>query len=1025
MIQTRHIAVRGRARFKIQGLYRSERLKHYIEQQLSEQENITRFSINTLTGSVLILFNSGQTHADIEAVLREILSEQKNEHFDSHPEGASEVLTVADKTLSTRRKLRKSIVRSAPQHEEPWHTLDASTLLEHFGADRDEGLPDCLCQERLKKFGPNVLPESVPRSGFTIFINQFQSIPVGLLGLAAVISAATGGIVDALVIASVVCLNSVIGYLSESGTEKTMHSLKTLVRPSALVIREHKTREVSSAHVVPGDLLLLRPGSYIAADARLLEAAHLSVDESALTGESMPVHKTTLPISALNLPLAERTNMVYMGTLVTGGQGIALVIATGRFTEMGNIQTMLSAAKPPETPMERRLDEMGKQLVLISGAVCGLVFAIGILYGYNFLEMLKSAISLAVAAVPEGLPTVATTTLALGIRKMREKNVLIRHLEAVETLGSVQTICLDKTGTLTMNKMAVREIYTGAHLFQVLDGKFHRNNELISPYISEELLMLIQTSVLCNESELIHQNGKYLVSGTPTENSFIHMAIETGIDVSELRARCPLIKVIHRSEKRNIMLTLHSELHGDARFIAVKGSPREVLAICSRYMHKGEHLLLTDEERTLIELENENMAGKAYRILGLAYRQHDSAFPNGMSEEQLFQDLTWLGLVSIADPVRGGVKQLMGAFHQAGIDTVMITGDQSPTAYAVAKELDLSNHEQLEILDSRYLSDIPPEILKALCRKVHVFARVSPSHKLQIVKALQDAGRIVAMTGDGINDGPALKAADIGIAMGHTGTDVAREVADVIIEDDNLETMIIAVSHGRTIYNNIRKSIHFLLSTNMSEIMVMFTSLVFGLGQPLNAMQLLWINLMSDIFPGLALALEEPEPDILNHPPRDPDEAIIEKDDLKRITFESAVISAGTLSAYGYGILRYGFGPQAGTIAFTSLTFAQLFHALSCRSERASIFDGEKLPPNKYLNLALGGSFALQAVAMITPGLRSLLGITRLGLIDYAIVGATALIPLFVNEASKADLHAGPLPIQRLSLELSENGSIQ
>lgn len=1020
MIQTKHVAVKGRARFKVHGLYRSKKLKHHIEQRLSEKEDIISFSVNTLTGSVLILFNSGQTHGDIEVVLREIVSGQGSEHGVSPHEASSETVGNSG-ALATRRKLRKSIIRSAPQQQEPWHTLDASALLELFGTDRDSGLPDGLCRERLKKFGPNVLPESVPRSGFAIFLSQFNSIPVGLLGIAAVISAATGGILDALVIAGVVCLNSVIGYLSESGTEKTMHSLKTLVRPSALVIRENRTREISSAQVVPGDLLLLRPGSYIAADARLIEAAHLSVDESALTGESMPVHKTTLPLANPVLPLAERTNMVYMGTLVTGGQGMGLVISTGRFTEMGHIQTMLSAARPPATPMERRLDEMGRQLVLVSGVVCGLVFAIGLLYGYNFLEMLKSSISLAVAAVPEGLPTVATTTLALGIRKMREKNVLIRHLEAVETLGSVQTICLDKTGTLTMNRMAVREIFTGSALYRVSDGKFIKDNALTSPYASEELLMIIQTSVLCNESELIHQNGKYLVSGTPTENSFIHMAIGTGVDVGLLRSSYPLLKVIHRSETRNIMLTFHSPLSGDSRFVAVKGSPREVLDLCSWYLQDGERLPLTEEERISIELENEHMAGRAYRILGLAYARKETPFGNGVAEEHLFKDLTWLGIVGIADPVRSGVKELIGEFHQAGIDTVMITGDQSPTAYAVAKELNLSNLGQLEILDSKHLADIPPEILSALCQKVHVFARVSPSHKLQIVKALQDAGRVVAMTGDGINDGPALKAADIGIAMGHTGTDVAREVADVIIEDDNLETMIIAVSHGRTIYNNIRKSVHFLLSTNMSEIMVMFSSLVFGLGQPLNAMQLLWINLMSDIFPGLALALEKPESDILDRPPRDPDEAIIGKNDLKRITFESAVISAGALSAYGYGILRYGFGPQASTLAFTSLTFAQLLHAISCRSDKVSIFSVQKLPPNRYLNIALGGSFALQAVALFTPGLRSLLGITRMGLFDYLIAGATAFIPLFVNEATKTDLKT--VSIQRRLIEFTGNRS--
>jgi Ca2+-transporting ATPase len=449
------------------------------------------------------------------------------------------------------------------------------------------------------------------------------------------------------------------------------------------------------------------------------------------------------------------------------------------------------------------------------------------------------------------------------------------------------------------------------------------------------------------------------------------------------------------------MLTLHGQTNNQGRLVAVKGSPREVLDLCSWHMKDGAKLPLTDEDRTIIELENEYMGGEAFRILGLAYASSENDL-HEKGEEVLFRkEFIWLGIAGIADPVRQGVKTLMGEFHRAGIDTVMITGDQSPTAYAIARELNLSNGQQLEILDSRHLTNIPPEILTALCERAHVFARVTPSHKLQIVQALQGAGKIVAMTGDGINDGPALKAADIGIAMGHTGTDVAREVADVIIEDDNLQTMIIAVSYGRTIYNNIRKSLHFLLSTNMSEIMVMFSAITLGLGQPLNAMQLLWINLLSDIFPGLALALEPPEPDVLNHPPRPAQEEIIKPSDFKRITFESAVLSAGALSAYGYGIARYGIGPQAGTLAFTSLTIGQLLHSLSCRSDHISIFDQEKLPANRYLNIALGGSLFLQVLAMAVPGLRSLLGITTIGLMDGAVIGASALLPLFVNEITK------------------------
>jgi Ca2+-transporting ATPase len=425
--------------------------------------------------------------------------------------------------------------------------------------------------------------------------------------------------------------------------------------------------------------------------------------------------------------------------------------------------------------------------------------------------------------------------------------------------------------------------------------------------------------------------------------------------------------------------------------------------MCDWYLKDDQRLPLTEHERFLIETENERMAGEALRVLAGAY----GYLEDEGKDAPVHQGLTWVGLVGMTDPIRQGVKQVIVDFHSAGIETVMITGDQSPTAYAVGKELALSHNGHLEILDSTHLTNVDPELMKALASKVHVFARVSPAHKLQIVQALQSAGRVVAMTGDGINDGPALKAADIGIAMGNTGTDVAREVADVVLEDDNLETMIVAVSQGRTIYTNIRKSVHFLLSTNMSEIMVMFTAIAAGLGQPLNAMQLLWINLISDIFPGLALALEPPEPDVLNQSPRSPEEPIIKTSDLKRIAFESATLSAGALGAYGYGLMRYGMGPRAATLTFTSLTTGQLLHAVTSRSETHRVLGGgEKngeppLPPNPYLKVALAGSFAVQALAFAVPGLRNLLGLTPINLVDGLVIGGSALLPFVVNEKTK------------------------
>lgn len=1022
MVQAIHTSVKGRARYKIKGLYRSESLKKHIECRLLEKEGISHFSVNAITGNILIFFNSNNNTHTIASVIEGIVIEHK-ETVGSQQSSVRRS-TGEHRQLQSRRKLRRAITHAEDQRIESWHLMESPDVIALLETSMDLGLSEDYAKENLKKYGPNILPESVPRSGLSILIDQFKSLPVALLGAAAGLSIVTGGIADALVILGVVAINGAIGYITESQSEKTIHSLKSLVRPSALIIREGSLREIGAEDIVPGDIMVLRPGSYVAADARLIEAHHLSIDESALTGESMPVLKRVQSLEfrvMSDIPLADRTNMVYMGTLVTGGQGIAVVVATGRFTEMGKIQTLVGEARTPETPMERQLNRMGTQLVLISGAVCGVVFIIGILRGYGFIQMLKTSISLAVAAVPEGLPTVATTTLALGIRNMKRHNVLIRHLDAVETLGSVQTICLDKTGTITMNRMSVVEVHTGMKRLRASDGKFLSLEGFVNPYACEELLRLIHVSVLCNETEVGMQEGEYILSGSPTENALIHMAISSGVDILMLRGKFPILSIKHRSENRNFMVTVHSiKVHGSenhhGKIIAIKGSPNEVLSMCSCHMKDGQKLLLTEDDRLAIEIENERMAGDALRVLGVAYafidegiiKEGQGSWAEGQEKDELNSELStlnselvWLGLVGMADPIRNGVKELMGLFHKAGIDTVMITGDQSPTAYAIGKELNLSKGEQLEILDSTHLTNIEPDVMKALCERVHVFSRVSPAHKLQIVQALQKAGKVVAMTGDGINDGPALKAANIGIALGHTGTDVAREVADIVLEDDNLETMIIAISHGRTIYNNIRKSVHFLLSTNMSEIMVMFTGIAGGLGQPLNAMQLLWINLISDIAPGLALALEPPEPDVLSRPPRDPEEPIVKSSDFKRIAFESTMLSAGALGAYGYGIMRYGMGARASTMAFMSLTSGQLLHAISCRSEQHSIFDKDRLPPNKYLNAAIAGSLSLQVLSMAVPGLRSLLGITPISLIDGLVIGGSAAIPLLVNESTK------------------------
>ncbi len=995
LVQPIHTAVRGRARFKVNGLYHSESLKQHLEFKLIQNCDIVKVSANPLTGNIVVFFAPNRSFSHIATLIERLVLNYKTQN--------NPVRSIAAKNLSKdRSNLSQIMVFNSAQTQKiaPWHLTPADSIIAEFKTSKTAGLSSKSAREKLKQYGENVLSESVPRSGLSIFIDQFKSLPVGLLTVAAGCSIVTGGIADAAVIMGVVVINAIIGYATESKSEKIVNSLKSLVKPSALTIRDGNQIEISAAQIVPGDILILKPGSYVAADARLIAANRLSVDESALTGESMPANKTIATLGGEDVPLGDRANMVYMGTLVTGGQGAAVVVATGKYTEMGKIQTLVGEAEIPATPMQKQLDQTGNQLVLISGAVCGVVFAIGLWRGYGFLEMLKTSISLAVAAVPEGLPAVATTTLALGIAKMRQHNVLIRRLDAVETLGSVQVICMDKTGTLTANKMSVVEVCTNHQCIKVSESQFIAGEQKIDPYGCDPLLKLIHASVLCNESEVNgQQNGEYVVRGSATENALIHLAIGAGVNVIDLRAKYQLVEIKHRSETQNYMIAVHLNQHH--KLVAVKGSPTEVLDMCNWQIQDGKIVPLAEADRLRIETENDRMAGKALRVLGVAYAdvEKDENFPASASNSP--ENLIWLGLIGMADPIRSGVKTLMGDFHQAGIETVMITGDQSPTAYAIGKELNLSQGEPLEIIDSIQLGKLDPEVIKALCDRIHIFARISPANKLQIVQSLQNAGKVVAMTGDGINDAPALKAADVGVAMGHTGTDVAREVADVVLQDDKLETTIIAVSQGRTIYNNIRKSVHFLLSTNMSEIIVMLTATAGGIGQPLNAVQLLWLNLVTDIFPGLALALEQPEPDVLSQPPRNPDEPIIKTSDFKGILLESAIISASSLAAYGYALTKYGIGAPASTIGFMSLTSAQLLHALYCRSKTHSIYSGKKLPPNQYLTLALGGSFALQILAAFVPGLKGLLQIAPIDIVDTAVIGTSAVVPLLLNEGTK------------------------
>lgn len=971
-----HAKVSGHLRLKVRGLRYSEARKTYLESTITYLNGVQKVSASTVTGNILIRYDDNvvKTRHLIETV----------ERLAQHA-GDIETTLTGDGN-GHQQKLKR--------HSNNWYRLKGEDVLSILDSRTEEGLTKDQARQRLFRYGPNVIALNKRRPQLQIFTNQFKSLPVALLGGSAVLSVATGGVADAVVILGVIATNAALGFVTENQVETTIHSLGKDGKQHAVVIRDGQTMRIPRNEIVPGDLISLTRGQTVPADGRILRCDHLYVDESALTGESSVVLKTESPIMSELDALGDRKNMVFRGTIVTGGSAIAIAVGTGANTEIGRIQQMIGATRPPETPMQRELRRTGHQMVWISSAVCGGVFALGLIRGYRLVDMLKSSISLAIAAVPEGLPTVATTTLSAGVRKLREENVLVRHLDAVETIGGVQVICLDKTGTLTLNRMKVTCIVCG-------DTTTELNEQAIdSP--DSHLQKIFEIVTLCNEADWERETGQEpVLVGSPTEKALLRGALAVGLDIDKVRDSFPLEKIQSRTERKNYMISQHSRSKTGHLF-ALKGRPSEVLKLCSKQFKNGRVIKLSDKERNKIKDKNNQMAGQSLRVLGVAYRN-----TNGSSTD-IESDFIWLGLVGMEDSLREGVEELMGEFQRAGIKTMMITGDQKPTAAAIGEVLKLSGDQPMRVVDAKELSKMTPEEMAKVASETHVFSRVNPSDKLKIVQSLQKNGQVVAMTGDGINDGPALKAADIGVAVGETGSGIARKVSDVVLLDDNLKSMLMAIKEGRTISDDIKKSIQFLLATNMSEIIVTFSSLAMGWGQPLSSMQLLWINLLSDIFPELALAVEPSEPGVLRRPPRDPQEPFINNKDMKRIAARGLIISLAGMGAYNYGLRRYGSGQKAQTIAFISLTTGQLLHTLNARSDDVSIFDplfgnGKiTLKPNPYLNWAVGAGFAMEFIGAFLPGARRFLGTTRISALDFGVSTLAGMVPYFAVEYRKA-----------------------
>ncbi len=863
-----------------------------------------------------------------------------------------------------------------------WQTLRKEEVLRQLGTDERQGLTEKEVKERKEKYGKNKLEEKKKESFIVKFIKQFNDFMIIILIIASIISAVVSKMqgendyVDSIIIIGIVVFNALMGVIQEAKAEKSIEALKQMTPQLAKTIRNGKTVEINAEELVKGDIIILDAGNFVPADCRILESHNLKIEESSLTGETQGAEKDADVLCSKNAPLGDMKNMAFMASITVNGHGKAVVTDIGMNTKVGQIANMIIEDEAPQTPLQKKLGEVGKILGLACLAICVIIFVMGLIKHIEPVEMFMTSVGLAVAAIPEGLPAIVTIMLSIGVTKMAKKNSIIRKLPAVETLGSSSVICSDKTGTLTQNKMKVVDVR------------------------SQNRRFIIELATLCTDCDVNVENDVTKVSGEPTEKAIVEEGINIGSVKNRLENFMPRVNEIPFDSNRKMMTTIHKI--GNKYRVITKGAPDVLLQKCTKQidtiseMTNQYNIKIRSLENLKIQSDNRQMAQKALRVIAVAYKDLD-VLPSKIDSQSIENNLTFVGLIGMIDPPRDGVKEAVQVCKNSGIKTVMITGDHLETAKAIAKDLGILEQRDLAITGQE-LDKMTQNQLEKNIKKYSVFARVTPEHKVRIVKAWQRNGAVVAMTGDGVNDSPALKNADIGIAMGKNGTDVAKNAADIILTDDNFVTIVEAVKQGRNIYDNIKKAIHFLIATNIGEIVTIFMGLVLGLKSPLLAIQLLWINLVTDSLPAIALGLEKPEKDIMQRKPVDSKKGIFADGLWNKIIVEGIMIGVLTLVAFSIGNKYYGL-EVARTMAFLAIGFLELIHSFNVKNER-SIFEAG-LFENKYLVESLVLGIFVQAIVVVVPAFASVFEVVPLNLTQWIITVAISLLPVPIIELQK------------------------